>query len=43
MWSYRNIAAKEDAREIDEEVLPISEEDVKVIIGEHIVDFVTTC
>ena len=27
----------------DEEVLPISQEDFKVIIGEHIVDFVTTC
>ena len=33
-------AAIEDARENDEEVLPISEEDVKVIIGEHIVDVV---
>ena len=32
-----------DARENDEEVLPISQEDFKVIIGEHIVDFVTTC
>ena len=34
-------AAIEDARENDEEVVPISEEDVKVIIGEHIVDVVT--
>ena len=34
-------AAILEARENDEEVLPISEEDVKVIIGEHIVDVVT--
>ena len=27
MWSYQKIAAIEDAREIDEEVLPISEEE----------------
>ena len=33
-------AAIEDARENDEEVLSISQEDFKVIIGEHIADVV---